>query len=145
MADVLGLVVFWVFQVLNGLTSLAMAWTPATFHESLLPKPPQRTYQLLGFSPTAVEMVHNNIRGHGCALMTISVYLAIQGPDERLSYLLIGLTCLFAFISHSCTGIHHLGSPTVIAAVGSIKPLYNMLAVNAVVCVAAMYKYWSTS
>lgn len=136
------LAIFWIFQVSNGLTSLSMVTSPATFHEAMLPKPPQQTYKLLGFSPTAVEMVHNTIRGHGSALLAITLYLAAQGSADPLSYLLIGLTCVLSFVSHVCTAVHHIRSPAVMAAIGSIRPLYGILALNSIVGIPAFVTYW---
>lgn len=137
----LGLVTFWVFQVLNGLTSMGMVWDPAAFHESLLRKPPQETYQLLGFSRTAVDMLHNNIRNHGSVLLVQTAYLAVQGPGNPLSFLLIGLTCWFSFMAHDCTCWDHTSNPIVMAII-DIKPLYYILAVNSVVGSAALLTYW---
>jgi len=58
----------WVFQLINAPSALGLMLTPKRVHESMFADPP-RVYKILGFSsPTAVEMVHNVLRGQGAAL-----------------------------------------------------------------------------
>ncbi|MEO5970602.1 MAG: hypothetical protein ABIQ95_11800 [Bdellovibrionia bacterium] len=135
--------IFWLFEILNGLTSLGMFFAPKRFHNSLF-KNPQQAYQSMGFSSTAVEMVHNVIRGQGAALLAISVYLLIQGAEDARSYALIALTCTFSFVAHVFTARHHLKSPIVMAAIGAIKPLYGILIINLLVAVSAFGVFWNS-
>ncbi len=133
--------VFWAFQLINLLSSLAMFLAPRRFHESLL-KDPARAYAQLGFSPTAVEMVHNVIRGQGAALLAISVFLLVTGPSSRPSYLLIGIACTLTLLSHLGTAVHHLKSPLVMSVIGSISSMYPMLVINAVFAAAGFILYF---
>jgi hypothetical protein len=122
-------IVFWAFNVINGLTALGMFLGPRRFHESTLVDP-ERAYQRMGFSPTAVEMVHNVIRGQGAALLAVSLFLILRGAADPSSYLLIALVCGLSLVAHIQTALHHLRSPTVMEAIGSIKPMYVILVVN---------------
>lgn len=122
-------VLFWAFQVINGLTALSMFLAPKTFHESML-KEPAKIYAKLGFSETAVEMLHNVIRGQGAALLAISAYLFALGSDERSAYLLIALACGLSLCAHIATARHHAKSPLVMEAIGSLGAMYPILAIN---------------
>lgn len=132
--------VFWLFQTLNTLTAASLFLTPRKAHESMF-KDPARVYAELGFSATAVEMLHNVLRGQGAALMAVSVFLFVAGPENPLSFLLIALTCGFTMIAHIATARHHIRTPAVIKAIGSIGALFSMIAVNAVVASAALFAF----
>ena len=67
----LDLLVFWTFQVINVPTAVGMFLFPRHFHQAMLKKP-AAVYSALGFSPTAVAMLHNVLRGQGAALLAIS-------------------------------------------------------------------------
>lgn len=139
----LAYLVYWTFQVVNGLASLGMSLSPQKTHESLFANP-QQAYSLLGFSSaTAVEMVHNVLRGQGVALLAVSVYLFVaQGPQDPNSFLLIALVCGFSALAHVATLRHHRGNPVVMKAVGpSLSSLYVTIAVNLVVGGAAALVY----
>lgn len=136
----LKIIVFWVFQLINAPTALGMFLTPGRFHETMI-KNPEEAYRVLGFSPTAVEMLHNVIRGQGAALLAISIYLFFQGAAEVGSPLLIALTCGLSLVAHLGTMIHHLRSPVVMSALGTIRSMYGTLAINAVVGILALIAY----
>ena len=87
----------------------------------------------MGFSETAVEMVHNVLRGQGAALLFVSAYLFVQGPRERNSFLLISLTCFTAALCHIVTMNHHKNNAIVMKAVESISPLYGMIGINVII------------
>lgn len=132
---------YWFFQVLNGYTSVCMVFFVKSFHETMLANP-VRAYQNLGFSPTAVEMLHNIIRGHGCALLAITVFLFKLGSGNNDSYLLIAITCGFTAYAHYCTLHHHLGSTVITNALGNMDALYQMICINIAVMVAATFAYY---
>ncbi len=136
----LGPSVFWTFQGINSISALGMVVSPKHFHESLFPDPP-RACKTLGFSETAVEMVHNVIRGQGAALLSISAFLFTLGPTDKASFLLIAFTCGSAALAHLLTMQHHRKSETVMKAVGSITPLYGMIALNLAIACSAAYLY----
>ncbi len=140
-------VCYWLFQLLNFPTALGLTLAPRISHESLFPDP-QRAYETLGFSPIAQEMLHNVLRGQGVALLAISIFLFYSGPKRKESYLLIALTCLGTLTAHVVTLMHHTQSPTVMEAIGSVAPLYAMIAINAVVGLAGLacwYKFPKTA
>lgn len=58
MQKILQQIAFWSFQIINTLTGLLMSFFPKQFHESLFNNP-QAVYANLGFSPVALEMLHN--------------------------------------------------------------------------------------
>lgn len=91
MGELVGLngAVFWVFQIINFSTALSMFLVPRRFHEAML-RQPQEFYARLGFSDTAVEMLHNVVRGQGAALLAISCALFYMGAGTPGSFLLIG-------------------------------------------------------
>jgi hypothetical protein len=138
----LDLVVYWTFQLLNSMSSLGMVISPKSFHESLFPDPP-KAYEILGFSSTAVDMLHNVLRGQGSALLATSTYLFVEGPKEKSSYLLIALVCGTAAIAHFLTMQHHRKSDIVMRAIGSISPLYVMIGVNLCLSGLAAAVYFS--
>lgn len=134
---------FWLFQVLNTPTALAMMLTPRRFHESTFTAP-ERVYPALGFaSPNALAMLHNVLRGQGAALLAISLYLLTTGANQRSSFLLIALTCGLTFWAHVGTYRQHASSPAVMDALGkqSLRPMYALLAINAVVSACAFCVY----
>lgn len=131
---------FWVFQIMNGLTSLAMVLAPRRFHESML-RAPEPTYLALGFSTIALEMLHNVIRGQGAALLAVSLYLFSLGPSQRSGFLLIGFVCFLSLLAHIATARHHLRSPEVMAALGTIRPMYGIFATNTVMTALAIVGY----
>lgn len=122
--------IFWLFEIITGLSALAMFAQPRRVHESLVPDP-GATYKKLGFSPLAVEMVHNVIRGQGAALLAISIFLVYLGPMHTGSFLLIAIASTLTLLSHLATARHHAGSPQVMAAIGSLRSLYALVAINA--------------
>jgi hypothetical protein len=95
---------------------------PRRFHEAML-KQPAAVYSALGFSPTAVAMLHNMLRGQGAALLAISGGVCYLRPAHPGSFLLIALTCGLSLIAHGCIGLHHRKSAQVRAALGDIKAL----------------------
>jgi hypothetical protein len=130
------IIVFWIFQVINGLTALGMFFQPKKFHESTF-KEPARVYRELGFSEVAVEMLHNVLRGQGAALLAISITLFYLGAASRASFVLIALTCGLSLIGHILTARHHLKSEAVMKALGGIQAMYVILILNATVLVGA--------
>ena len=120
---------FWVFQLINAPSALGLVLAPKRVHESMFADPP-RAYEILGFSPTAVEMVHNVLRGQGAALLAISAYLFAIGPDDPGASLLIALTCGLSAVAHALTLRQHLGDARVREAIGSLGSLYGMIATN---------------
>ena len=113
---------YWSFQVINTVTALLMTFVPRQFHESLFDNP-ARAYALLGFSETAVDMVHNVIRGHGAVLLAVSLFLWVQRMKSRSSFLLIFLVCALSVYAHAMTLGHHMGSEVVVQAIGDFKSL----------------------
>lgn len=140
----LGKALFWSFQSINTLSSVSMVLSPRRFHESLFNEP-KRAYQLLGFSSTAIEMLHNVIRGQGAALLAASSYLYVQGPQETKSFLLIALVCGLTAFAHTLTLQHHRSDETVMKAIGSVSPLYGLISLNLVIGGIAAYLYATTS
>ena len=133
-------ILFWAFQLINGLTALSMFFAPKKFHESML-KDPKTIYAKLGFSETAVEMLHNVIRGQGAALLAITIYLFVLGSGERSAYLLIALACALSLVAHIATTRHHAKSALVMDAIGSLGAMIPILAINAVVAALAAVIY----
>ncbi len=132
--------VYWLFQILNTLTAISLFLTPRKAHESMI-KNPARVYTELGFSTTALEMLHNVLRGQGAALLAISLFLFVSGPENPLTFLLIALTCSLTLFAHIATAQHHRKSPIVMNAIGSIKALLPMIGINAGVALTALYVY----
>jgi hypothetical protein len=118
---------FWSFQVINTVTALLMTFVPRHFHESLFDNP-ARAYAILGFSDTAVSMVHNVIRGHGAVLLAVSLFLWVQMTRARSSFLLIFLVCALSAYAHSMTLLHHLRTDAVVQAIGNFGSLYFTIA-----------------
>jgi hypothetical protein len=133
-------VVYWVFQVLNTLSGVSLVLDPRKAHESLF-KDPHKVYVELGFSVTAVGMLHNVLRGQGAALLAISIFLYFVGPGNPLAFLLIALTCGLSLIAHIATMQHHLANPLVMKAIGSIGALLPMVVVNSVVALGAIFVF----
>jgi hypothetical protein len=129
------------FQVINGISSLSMMAFPKRFHESLM-KDPERVYQSLGFSPTAIGMLHNVIRGQGAALLSISLFMAFTGPHSKQTFLLMALAATLTLISHIMTAVHHARDAKVMAAIGSLKSLYPLLALNAIFAIGGFWIYF---
>ena len=138
---------FWVFQLINAPSALGLILAPKRVHESMFTDH-IRAYKILGFSsPTAVEMVHNVLRGQGAALLAISTYLfAIRSTDDpkgSSSSLLIALTCTLSAAAHALTLRHHLGNAKVREAIGSsFGSLYGMIATNLTVGGVAFVAWW---
>lgn len=133
---------FWAFQGLNGATAAGMVLAPGATHEALLPRPLELTYSRLGFSRrTAAEMLHNVLRGHGAALLAVSLFLAVTGPAAPSSALLIALVCGCSLGAHACTYAHHARTPLVLEALGhaGLAPLRKVMAINAVFAAAAAW------
>jgi len=132
--------VFYAFQVINGFGSLGLVLDPKGTHERLL-KNPQKAYQVLGFSETALEMLHNVLRGQGAALLGITASLAAMGTKNRDSYGLIASTCLFSAAANFFTAWHHRKSSVVMSVVDELTSLYGLIALNAAVGGAALACY----
>ena len=125
----LDLLVFWTFQVLNVPTAVGMFLFPRHFHQAMLKKP-AAVYSALGFSPTAIAMLHNVLCGQGAALLAISGGVGYLRAAHPGSFLLIALTCGLSLIAHGCTALHHRKSAQVRAALGTINALYGILLLN---------------
>lgn len=123
---------FWSFQIINTFTGLLMTFAPKSFHESLFANP-QAVYEKLGFSPIAVDMLHNVIRGHGAVLLAVSVFAWMVRMKTRSVHLLIFWVCALSVFAHIMTLWHHLTTPAVSAAIGSFASLYLTIAITAVV------------
>ena len=132
MQNILKHIAFWSFQIVNTLTGFLMTFFPKDFHESLFAHP-HAVYAKLGFSPIAVEMVHNIIRGHGAVLLAVSVFIWIERMKTRSVHLLIFVVCALSVYAHLMTLHHHLATPEISAAVGNFGPLYGTIAVTTVV------------
>ena len=130
-------IIYWAFQLINGLTALAMVLAPKRFHESMF-KNPSEVYVQLGFSETAVEMLHNVLRGQGSVLLAITCTLLYSGPGARTTFLLISLTCGLSLVAHIVTTQHHRKDPKVMAALGNMKAMIPILVVNLVFAIAGM-------
>jgi hypothetical protein len=120
------------FQIINTITAFFMTFFPRQMHESLFTNP-DLAYTQLGFSPLAVSMVHNVIRGQGAVLLAISIFIFYLGWKNRASYLLMFLVCLFSLGAHAATMVHHIRHPQVLLAVGSLGSLYVAMGINVVV------------
>lgn len=123
---------FWSFQIINTLTASVMTFFPGRFHEILF-KNPAWVYEKLGFSRTAVEMVHNLIRGQGAVLLAVSVFVWMEGRRSRSVYLLISIVCTLSVYSHVMALKQHLGAPAPVNALGSLASLYGIILITAVV------------
>jgi len=132
MQNILKHIAFWSFQILNTLTGFLMTFFPKDFHQSLFAYP-QTVYAKLGFSPIAVEMVHNIIRAHGAALLAVSVFIWIERAKTRSVHLLIFIVCALSVYAHFMTLRQHLSSPDIVNAIGSFGTFYGTIAVTAVV------------
>lgn len=132
--------VYWLFQVLNTLTAISLFLTPRKAHESMF-KDPAAVYTELGFSTTALEMLHHVLRGQGAALLAISLFLYVTGPANSLTFLLIALTCGLTLIAHIATAQHHRKNPVVMKAIGTIGALIPMIGINAGVALTALFVY----
>jgi hypothetical protein len=104
-------------------------------------KNPKQAYARLGFSPTAIEMLHNVIRGQGAALLAISGMLFYLGPKTQASYLLVALTCGLSLIAHILAARHHLRSGIVMEALGNITPIYPIIGINLVLGIMAVWLF----
>ena len=79
---------------------------------------PGAAYALPGSSDTALDMLHNVLRGQGAALLAVSLQLFLLGRRDRRSYVLI---------AHSFTLCRHLTSEVVRRARGDFGPLHGMM------------------
>jgi len=140
MARIVQLATFWVFQILNTFTGIALLFTPRTFHENMFDNHEQ-AYAILGFSPVALEMLHTVLRGQGAALLAISVYLFLPTTDRRGGYLLIACACLLTAMVHVFTAVHHLNSAAVQEAISSFSSLYAMIILDIVLFLGAVASY----
>lgn len=129
---------FWLFQALNTLTGLGLLLAPKAFHESMFENP-GAAYAILGFSDTALDMLHNVLRGQGAALLAVSLFLFILGRRDKRSYLLIFLVCGLSLVAHAFTLHQHLNSEAVRRAVEDFGPLYGMMAVNVLVALGGIW------
>jgi len=132
--------VFYAFQVVNGLGSLGLVLDPKNTHQRLL-KNPAKAYQVLGFSETALEMLHNVLRGQGAALLAVTAWLANMGPRNRESYGLIASTCLFSAAANTVTAYHHKKNSVVMSVIDELTSLYGLIALNVAVGGAALAVY----
>lgn len=123
MQKILQQIAFWSFQIINTLTGLLMSFFPKQFHASLFNNP-QAAYANLGFSPVAVEMLHNVIRGHGSVLLAVSVFIWMIRMKTRSVHLLILIVCALSVYAHVMTLHQHLTTPEVAGAIGSFASLY---------------------
>lgn len=137
MSNVVRLGTYWLFQVLNTLTGLGLFLAPKNFHEGMFDNQEQ-AYALLGFSTTALDMLHNVLRGQGAALLAISLFLFYLRARDRRSFLLIALACGLTLAAHGFTLQQHLDSETVQAAISSFGALYGMVALNALLLLGAV-------
>ena len=136
------LIVYWIFQIINGLSSLSLVLNPKRFHESTF-KNPEKVYQSLGFSDTALEMLHNVLRGQGAALLSISIYLLILGSSNPNSMILIGITCLLSGAVHIGTLQHHRKNQLVRQSLGgSLKSIYVLIGINMMVSIGAFAAWY---
>lgn len=133
---------FWSFQIINTLAALLMVFAPGPFHESLF-SDPQAVYAKLGFSDIAVAMGHNLIRGHGAALLAVSIFIWIEGFRSRSVHLLMTLVCALSVYAHGMTLIQHLESEAIIHAIGNFGSLYGTIAVTAAVGILNGIVYFS--
>lgn len=126
-------IAFWSFQILNSLGALGMLLDPKRTHESMIQdgSGPEKVYRELGFSETAVEMVHNLIRGHGAALLAISSSLFYLGSKNPGSLVLIGSTCYCHCIAHTFTARHHITNKKVKDVLGkNINHILVIIGIN---------------
>jgi len=137
--------VFYAFQVINGLGSLGLFLNPKGTHERMI-KNPAKAYQVLGFSDTALEMLHDVLRGQGAALLATSTWLAAIGPNHKASYGLIASTCLFSAAANIFTVMHHRKSSIVMSVIDELTSLYGLIALNVTIGGAALacYLNWPT-
>jgi hypothetical protein len=141
MIKILKQVAYWSFQIINTANGFLMTFLPKEFHESLFRDPPA-VYAKLGFSPLAVEMTHNIIRGQGAVLLAVSIFIWIQGWKSRSVHLLIALVCLFSMYAHALTLIHHMNTAAVGEAVGGFESLNVALVITAAVGVLNAIVYF---
>jgi hypothetical protein len=134
-------IAFWSFQIINSVAAFFMTFFPREFHESLF-KDPEFVYAKLGFSPLAVEMTHNIIRGQGAVLLAVSIFLWIKGRKSNSAHLLISLVCLLSVYAHARTLVHHLKTTAVGTAIGSFEGLYITLVITAAVGVLNAIVYF---
>jgi hypothetical protein len=132
---------FWSFQIINTLTGFLMTFFPKEFHESLF-RNPQAVYAQLGFSPVAVEMTHNIIRGQGAVLLAVSIFLWIKGRKSNSAHLLNSLVCLLSAYAQAMTLVHHLKTTAVGTAISSFEGLYITLVITAFVGVLNAIVYF---
>ncbi len=98
-------------------------------------------YAILGFSDTALDVLHNVLSEQGAALLAVSIFLFVLGRRGGRSYLLIFLVCGLSLVAHAFTLQQHLNSETVRRAVGDVGPLYGIMAVNALVVLGGIWTY----
>ena len=132
---------FWTFQIINTATACFMTFIPKQFHESLFQNP-EVVYEKLGFSGTAVEMLHNVIRGHGAVLLAVSIFIWLEGMKSRSVYLLIALVCTLSVYAHVMTLAQHLRSDAILSAIGSLGSMYVTLSITAVVGILNFAAYF---
>lgn len=123
---------FWSFQIINTLTAGLMTFIPKQFHESLF-KNPALVYEKFGISSIGVEMFHNIIRGHGAVLLSVSVFIFLQGMKSRSVYLLIFIVCALSVYAHMMTLIQHLNTEDIVRAIGNFGSLYFTIFITAIV------------
>ena len=117
-----------------------MTFIPKQFHESLF-KNPEAVYEKLGFSATAVEMVHNIIRGHGAVLLAVSIFIWIERMKSRSIYLLISMVCAFSLYAHIMTLHQHLKTAEIVNAIGDFGSMYITIIITAAVGIINLVVY----
>lgn len=137
-------IAYWSFQIINTVTAVLMTFLPRQFHESLFGNP-VLVYEKLGISHVAVEMFHNNIRGHGAVLLAVSLFVFLQGIKARSVYLLISIVCALSVFAHLMTLRQHVRSEAIVTAIGSFESLYLTIGITAAVGVmnCIVYFRWS--
>ena len=140
MEQILRNLAFWSFQIINTITACLMTFIPKQFHESLL-KNPEAVYEKLGFSGIAVEMIHNVIRGHGCVLLAVSIFIWIERMRSRSVFLLISIVCVLSVYAHIMTLHQHLKTAEIANAIGNFGSMYVTIVIAAVVGISNFVVY----
>ena len=132
--------IYWIFQIINTLSGAGLFFFPQAAHESLFENH-THAYAVLGFSDTALAMLHNVLRGQGAALLAVSLFLFTLGSRSRHAFSLIAFVCVLSLAAHLATLHQHLGSGTVQQAISGFGALYGMIAVNALLGLGAIWAY----
>jgi hypothetical protein len=97
---------FWTFQAVNTLGSLSFSLFPETSHRSMI-KNPDQMLQEFGFGPLQYGMLLNQVRGWNTALLAVSLFGYIKGPQSSDFFQLAFITSVLTTYAHVQTGIHH--------------------------------------